>query len=85
MELSNNYKEIEFSFIETNGIKMRIAQKGEGPLVSSSWLARMWYSWRHQILSLSEQGYRVVTDMRLWGNRLSDDPNEYNIKTLCRR
>ena len=69
MELSNNYKEIEFSFIETNGIKMRIAQKGEGPLVLlvHGW-PESWYSWRHQILSLSEQGYRVVApDMRGYG------------------
>ena len=85
MELSNNYKDIEFSFIETNGIKMRIAQKGEGPLVLlvHGW-PESWYSWRHQILSLSEQGYRVVApDMRGYGETDSpDDSNEYNIKKL---
>ena len=36
--------------IETNGIKMRIAEEGQGPLVLllHGW-PESWYSWRHQL------------------------------------
>jgi len=85
MEISKKYQGIEFSYIETNGIKMRIAQKGEGPMVLlvHGW-PESWYSWRHQIMSLSEQGYRVVApDMRGYGETDSpESPSEYNIKKL---
>ena len=58
---------VKFSFIETNGIKMRLAEMGsEGPLVlfAHGW-PESWYSWRHQLIALSTAGYRVIApDMR---------------------
>ncbi len=58
---------VKFSFIETNGIRMRLAEMGsEGPLVLfvHGW-PESWYSWRHQLIALSNAGYRVVApDMR---------------------
>ena len=61
---------VEFQFITTNGIKMRIATIGdEGPLVlfAHGW-PESWYSWRHQLEALGKAGYRVVApDMRGYG------------------
>ena len=61
---------VTFRFIETNGIRMRIAEMGdEGPLVllAHGW-PESWYSWRHQIPVLAHAGYRVVVpEMRGYG------------------
>jgi hypothetical protein len=48
-------------FIETNHIKMHIAEQGSGSLVVlCHGFPESWYSWRHQLLALSEAGYHVV-------------------------
>jgi|TARA_B110000240_G_scaffold50004_1_gene57076 pimeloyl-ACP methyl ester carboxylesterase len=61
---------VSFRFIESNGITLRIAEMGEsGPLLllAHGW-PESWYSWRHQIVSLANAGYRVVaSDMRGFG------------------
>lgn len=74
-----------FRMIETNGITMRIAEMGEGPLVVlvHGW-PESWYSWRHQLPALAKAGYHAVApDMRGYGK--TDKPEkieEYNIKEL---
>ena len=74
-------------FIESNGIRMRIAEMGSGPLVLliHGW-PESWYSWRHQMLALSEAGYHVVApDMRGYGG--TDAPEaviEYDIEHLSK-
>ncbi|GAB1270227.1 alpha/beta hydrolase [Aurantivibrio infirmus] len=71
--------------IKSNGINMRIAEMGEGPLVIlvHGW-PESWYSWRHQIKALSAAGYHVVApDMRGYGK--TDKPanvEDYDIKHL---
>ena len=79
-------KEVKFSFIETNGIRMRLAQMGtEGPLVLlvHGW-PESWYSWRHQLTALSAEGFRVIApDMRGYGG--TDVPpniSDYTIQKL---
>jgi len=65
----NNVSEPTFRMIETNGINMRIAEMGEGPLVLliHGW-PESWYSWRHQMPALAAAGYRAVApDMRGYG------------------
>ena len=65
-----------FQTIETNGINLRVAVSGVGPLVLliHGW-PESWYSWRHQIRALSAAGYRVaVPDVRGYGG--SDKPHE---------
>ncbi len=61
-------------FIQANGIKLRIAEMGAGPLVLlvHGW-PESWYSWRHQLPALAAAGYRAVApDMRGYGK--SDKP-----------
>ena len=65
---------VTFRFVHSNGIKLRIAEAGTGPLVlmAHGW-PESWYSWRHQITMLADAGYHVVApDMRGYGE--SDKP-----------
>jgi pimeloyl-ACP methyl ester carboxylesterase len=55
--------------IQSNGITMRVAEMGKGPLVIlvHGW-PESWYSWRHQLPALAAAGYHVVApDMRGYG------------------
>jgi pimeloyl-ACP methyl ester carboxylesterase len=60
---------VQHRVIETNGIRMHIAERGGGPLVVlCHGFPESWYSWRHQIETLSAAGYHVVApDMRGYG------------------
>jgi pimeloyl-ACP methyl ester carboxylesterase len=60
--------------IETNGIALRAAVEGDGPLVIMvHGFPELWYSWRHQINPVAQAGYRVVAiDVRGYGG--SDKP-----------
>jgi len=67
---------MKFEYIETNGITVRAATMGSGPLVVlvHGW-PELWYSWRHQIEPLVDAGYRVIVpDVRGYGG--SDKPAE---------
>jgi pimeloyl-ACP methyl ester carboxylesterase len=71
--------------VESNGIKMHIAEDGEGPLVIlSHGFPELWYSWRHQLKTLAEAGYHAVApDQRGYGQ--TDRPRaieDYNILQL---
>jgi pimeloyl-ACP methyl ester carboxylesterase len=61
--------QISHRSVESNGIKIHIAEAGAGPLVLlCHGFPESWYSWRHQIEALSEAGYHVVApDMRGYG------------------
>jgi pimeloyl-ACP methyl ester carboxylesterase len=61
--------QISHRFVESNDIKIHIAEAGAGPLVLlCHGFPESWYSWRHQIEALSEAGYHVVApDMRGYG------------------
>jgi len=72
--------------IETNGIRLRVALAGAGPLVVLiHGFPESWYSWRHQIPALAEAGYRVAApDVRGYGGSDKPHPIEaYSIKNLC--
>jgi pimeloyl-ACP methyl ester carboxylesterase len=59
----------EFSLVDTNGIRLRVARAGKGPLIVlvHGW-PESWYSWRHQIPPLAAAGYRVAAvDVRGYG------------------
>jgi pimeloyl-ACP methyl ester carboxylesterase len=61
--------EIKHRFVETNGIRMHIAECGEGPLVLLlHGFPESWYSWRHQLPALAAQGFHAVApDQRGYG------------------
>jgi len=61
--------EIRHRFVEANGLRMHLAEAGEGPLVvlCHGW-PESWYSWRHQLVALAEAGYHAVApDQRGYG------------------
>lgn len=71
--------------IITNGIRMHYVAQGEGELVVLlHGFPEFWYSWRHQIPLLAEQGYRVVApDLR--GYNDTEKPEDgYDVPTLLR-
>lgn len=76
----------DFEIIRTNGITLRVALAGTGPLIVlvHGW-PESWYSWRHQIPALAAAGFRVAApDVRGYGG--SDKPHAvaaYAIKELC--
>ena len=55
--------------VETNGIRMHVAEQGEGPvIVLCHGFPESWYSWRHQLAALAEAGFHgVAPDMRGYG------------------
>ncbi len=74
--------EIKHRTIETNGIRLHLAEAGEGPLVLlCHGFPESWYSWRHQLQALAEAGFRAVAaDMRGYGE--SDRPEAIEQYTL---
>jgi pimeloyl-ACP methyl ester carboxylesterase len=74
--------ELKHRFIETNGIRMHIAECGAGPLVVlCHGFPESWYSWRHQLRALAEAGFHVVApDMRGYGQ--TDRPDAMDQYTL---
>lgn len=77
--------EISHRTVESNGIKVHIAEAGAGPLVLllHGW-PESWYSWRHQLTALAEAGYHAIApDVRGYGD--SDKPeavDAYGMQTL---
>ena len=61
--------EVRHRVIETNGIRMHIAESGAGPLVLlCHGFPESWYSWRHQLQAFAEAGFHAVAaDMRGYG------------------
>src|SRR5215813_7295722 len=68
--------EITLRDIKANGIRMHVAEAGEGPLVVMlHGFPEGWYSWRHQLAALSEAGFHAVApDQRGYGR--TDRPPE---------
>lgn len=76
--------ELKHRFIQVNGIKMHIAEQGEGPLVVLvHGFPELWYSWRHVLPALASAGYHVVApDMRGYGQ--TDAPPNVEDYTLLK-
>jgi pimeloyl-ACP methyl ester carboxylesterase len=68
--------------IETNGIRMHLAEAGAGPLVVlCHGFPESWYSWRHQLAALADAGFHAVApDMRGYGR--TDRPEAIEQYTL---
>lgn len=68
--------------IETNGIRMHVAEQGTGPLVVLlHGFPECWYSWRHQLSALADAGYHAVApDQRGFGE--TDRPGDVQSYTV---
>jgi pimeloyl-ACP methyl ester carboxylesterase len=60
---------LKHSIVESNGIRIHVAEQGEGPVVLfCHGFPETWYSWRHQLPALAKAGFRAVApDMRGYG------------------
>jgi pimeloyl-ACP methyl ester carboxylesterase len=74
--------EVTHRMIETNGIRLHVAEQGQGPLVIlCHGFPECWYSWRHQLGALAKAGFRAVApDLRGYGR--SDRPEEVEKYTI---
>ena len=74
--------ELKHRIVDTNGIRMHIAEQGTGPLVVlCHGFPESWYSWRHQLAALADAGFHAVApDMRGYGQ--TDRPAEIDQYTL---
>ena len=61
--------EVQHRFFDVNGIRLHVAESGEGPLVVLlHGFPESWYSWRHQLGALADAGYHVIApDQRGYG------------------
>ena len=78
--------EIRHHSVQTNGIKMHVAEAGEGfPVVMLHGWPELWYSWRHQLHALADAGFRAIApDLRGYGGTDAPaDPAQYTMKILC--
>jgi pimeloyl-ACP methyl ester carboxylesterase len=73
---------VSHRFIETNGIRMHLAEQGQGPLVLlCHGFPESWYSWRHQLSALAAAGYHAVApDQRGYGQ--TDRPHPIEAYTV---
>ncbi|XP_039136104.1 epoxide hydrolase A-like [Dioscorea cayenensis subsp. rotundata] len=74
--------EIKHRTVMANGIRMHVAEKGEGPVVLLlHGFPELWYSWRHQIHGLAALGYHAVApDFRGYGDtEAPPNPSSYSI------
>jgi pimeloyl-ACP methyl ester carboxylesterase len=68
--------------IESNGIRLNLAEQGKGPLVLlCHGFPESWYSWRHQLDALAAAGFHAVApDLRGYGK--SDQPEAIDRYTI---
>jgi hypothetical protein len=77
--------EIRHRTIRANGIRMHVAEAGEGfPVVMCHGWPELWYSWRHQLPALAAAGFRAIApDMRGYGGTDAPaDPAEYRTSVI---
>ena len=68
--------------LDVNGIRLHIAEQGQGPLVilCHGW-PELWYSWKRQLPALAAAGYHAVAfDMRGYGE--SSAPEDVSAYTV---
>jgi pimeloyl-ACP methyl ester carboxylesterase len=76
----------EPEFVSTNGLRMAVYEKGEGPaIVFCHGFPELAFSWRNQIDALSDAGFRAIApDQRGYGLTGGPaDPTQYDMQFLC--
>ena len=73
---------VSHRFVDANGIRMHVAEAGEGPLVVlCHGFPESWHSYRHQLEALAAAGYHAVApDQRGYGQ--TDAPEEIDRYSL---
>lgn len=68
--------DVKHRTVEANGIRMHVAEQGEGPAVLlCHGFPETWYAWRHQLPALVQAGFRAIApDLRGFGE--SDRPRD---------
>jgi pimeloyl-ACP methyl ester carboxylesterase len=77
-----NMSEPTQRIVESNGIRLNIAEQGNGPpVLLCHGFPESWYSWRHQIGALAAAGFHAIApDMRGYGK--SDAPEAIDQYTI---
>ena len=73
-------------YVDTNGIRMAVYEKGSGPaVVFSHGFPELAFSWRHQLDGVAAAGYHAIApDQRGYGlTGGPDDPMQYDIGIFC--
>ncbi|WP_033292953.1 alpha/beta fold hydrolase [Amycolatopsis jejuensis] len=70
--------------VSANGIRLHVAECGEGPLVLFlHGFAEFWWTWHHQLPALADAGFRAVAvDLRGYGDS-DKPPRGYDAWTLA--
>lgn len=70
--------------VSANGIRLHVAECGEGPLVVLlHGFPEFWWTWRHQLPALADAGFRAVAlDLRGYGDS-DKPPRGYDLWTLA--
>ena len=70
--------------VTANGTRFHVASMGEGPLVLLlHGFPEFWWTWRHQLVTLAEAGYRAVAvDLRGYGGS-DKPPRGYDLVTAA--
>jgi pimeloyl-ACP methyl ester carboxylesterase len=60
---------ITHKYVQTNGIRMQMAEAGSGfPVLLCHGFPELWYSWRHQLTALADAGFHAIApDQRGYG------------------
>ncbi|KAL6176313.1 hypothetical protein ACLB2K_052947 [Fragaria x ananassa] len=79
-------EKIEHQFVEVGGLKLHVAEIGRGPklVVFLHGFPEVWYSWRHQMIAVANNGYRAIAfDCRGCGlSELPAEPEKATFKDL---
>lgn len=69
-------KKIEFGYAQVGAVRLHYARAGSGPklVLLLHGFPEFWYTWRHQLVDLSDEFTVVAPDLR--GVNLSDKPSE---------
>lgn len=73
---------VRHRMVEANGIRLHLAEEGQGPLVVLlHGFPESWHSWHHQFAPLAAAGFRVVApDQRGYGR--SDHPDDVDAYSI---
>ncbi|KAM5574224.1 bifunctional epoxide hydrolase 2 [Rosa sericea] len=79
-------EKIEHKYVEVGGLKLHVAEIGSGPkvVVFLHGFPEIWYSWRHQMIAVANNGYRAIAyDCRGYGlSELPAEPEKATFKDL---